>query len=350
MTQEKLENLNENELDDLIEQPTEESGIEEEGPVRATILIRRRRSHSRIDKYLQSRIPRFSRTGIQKLIKEGAITVNGGLTKPSYEINQGDRIEMILPPPVPKEIAAENIPLDILYEDEYLVIVNKPANMVVHPAKGYQHGTLVNAMLYHCQSQLSKSDDIVRPGVVHRLDKDTTGVIIMAKEDEAHWRLSLQFERRTIHKEYIAVVEGEFELDSDRIEAPIGMHPSIRMRYAVREGIGRPAATVYQVIERLKGFTFVRLFLETGRTHQLRVHMSHLRHPIVGDTLYGARNITVGQLFGTDDKTLIMPRFALHAQKIQFRHPISGKEMTIQAPLPEDFSNLLSLLRRRKSM
>jgi 23S rRNA pseudouridine1911/1915/1917 synthase len=204
-------------------------------------------------------------------------------------------------------------------------------------------------MLYHCQQQLSKSDDPIRPGVVHRLDKDTTGVILMAKDDEAHWRLSLQFERRNIHKEYIAVVEGEFELDSDRIDAPIGSHPAIRMRYAVREGTGRPAATVYQVIERLKGFTFVRLLPETGRTHQLRVHMSSLRHPIVSDTLYGARKITVGQLFGTNDDTSIMPRFALHAHKIQFRHPITGKDMLIQAPPPADFSNLLDLLRKRKN-
>lgn len=341
MTEEQADNL------DILREEEPSQVAEEGGPVRASLEIRHRRSHGRIDKYLQGRFPRFSRSGIQKLIKEGAITVNAKPTKPSYEINPGDKIDLILPPLEPKEIKAENIPLQVLFEDQYLVAVSKPANMVSHPARGYQSGTLVNAMMYHCQ-QLSKSDDPIRPGIVHRLDKDTTGVIVLAKDDEAHWRLALQFERRKIHKEYLAVVEGEFELDSDRIEAAIGTHPSMHERYAVREGVGRSAATVYQVIERLNGFTFVRLLPETGRTHQLRVHMSHLRHPIVADKLYGARPITVGQLFGTDDATPIMPRFALHAHKIQFRHPITGQDMVIQAPLPADFQNLLELLRKRK--
>jgi 23S rRNA pseudouridine1911/1915/1917 synthase len=348
MTEENLENLeNLDELDELEEQDINEVA-EDGGPVRATLHIRRRRSFSRIDKYLQSRFPRFSRTGIQKLIKEGAITVNERIIKPSYEISAGDKIDLILPPLESKEILAEDIPLDILYEDDYLVAVSKPPNMVVHPARGYQSGTLVNAMMFHCQKQLSNNADPIRPGVVHRLDKNTTGVIVMAKDDEAHWRLSLQFERRKIYKEYIAVVEGELDLDSDRIDAPIGSHASIRLRYAVRPGLGRIAATVYHVMERLNGFTLVRLILETGRTHQLRVHMSHVKHPIVGDTLYGARQITVGQLFGNDDETPIIGRVALHAYKIEFRHPITGKEIRIQAPPPEDFRNLLELLRKRK--
>ncbi|NLE30260.1 MAG: RluA family pseudouridine synthase [Phycisphaerae bacterium] len=341
MVEEQAENQ------DVLREDEAAAVTEDGGPVRASLEIRHRRSHSRIDKYLQGRFPRFSRTAIQKLIKEGAITVNAKPTKASYEINPGDKIDLILPPLESKEIKAENIPLEILFEDPYLVAVNKPANMVSHPARGYQSGTLVNAMMYYCQ-QLSKSDDPIRPGIVHRLDKDTTGVIVLAKDDEAHWRLALQFERRKIYKEYLAVVEGELELDSDRIVAAIGTHPSMRERYAVREGVGRHAATVYQVVERLNGFTFVRLVLETGRTHQIRVHMSHLRHPIVGDTLYGARRITVGQLFKTDDETPIMPRFALHAHKIQFRHPITGQDIVIQAPLPADMENLLELLRKRK--
>ncbi len=341
MVEEQVDNL------DLLreEEPTEVT--EDGGPVHAVLEIRRKRSRNRIDKYLQGRFPRFSRTAIQRLIKEGAITVNTKPIKPSYEINPGDKIDLILPPPESKELLAEDIPLQTIYEDQYLVAVNKPANMVTHPARGYQRGTLVNAMMYHCRN-LSNGEDPVRPGIVHRLDKDTTGVIVVAKDDEAHWRLALQFERRKIHKEYLAVVEGEVELDSDRIDAPIGAHPYVRERYSVRKEIGRPASTVYHVIERLKGFTFVRLLPETGRTHQLRVHMSFLHHPIVGDTLYGARRISMGDLFGTNDLTPIIGRFALHAHQLEFRHPITGQEMKLQAPLPPDFEQLLEILRRRK--
>lgn len=342
---------NDEELDnlDVLEEEAPAEVTEDGGPVHATVTIRRKRSRSRIDKYLQGRFPRFSRTGIQRLIKEGAVTVNGKAIKPSYEILPGDKIDLILPPVEDKSIAAENIPLEILYEDQYLVAVNKPPAMVTHPARGYQSGTLVNAMMFHCQ-RLSSSDDPVRPGIVHRLDKDTTGVIVVAKDDEAHWRLALQFERRRVHKEYLAVVEGEFELDSDRIDAPIGVHPQVRERYSVRKEIGRPAATVFQVIERLGGFTFVRLLPETGRTHQLRVHMSYLRHPIVADSMYGARKITMGDLFKTDDPTPVIGRFALHAHRLEFRHPISGQEMKLQAPLPDDFQRLLETLRRRTAM
>jgi 23S rRNA pseudouridine1911/1915/1917 synthase len=342
--------MNENEelnnQDALLDEEPEEI-TEDGGPLHATLQIRRKRSKSRIDKYLQGRFPRFSRTGIQRLIKEGAITVNKKIVKSSYEILPGDRIDLILPPVEESEILAENIPLEILYEDQYLVAVNKPPNMVSHPARGYQSGTLVNAMMYHCQ-QLSQGDDPVRPGIVHRLDKDTTGVIVLAKDDEAHWRLALQFERRRIHKEYIAVVEGEFDLDSDKIDAAIGAHPYIRERYAVRREIGRHAVTVFQVIERLGGFTFVRLMPETGRTHQLRVHMSYLRHPIVSDTLYGARKIAMRDLFGGDDETPIISRFALHARSICFRHPITGKEIKLEAPVPQDFQNLLEILRQKR--
>ncbi len=333
---------------DLIKIEDEQTLTEDGEPLRAQIVIKRIRAKGRIDKYLQGRFSRFSRSAIQKLIKEGTITVNGKIVKPSYEILPGDTIDLLLPPQRDKEIIPEPIPLDILYEDRYLVIVNKPANMVVHPARGYQSGTMVNALAYYCQN-LSLGDDPVRPGVVHRLDKDTTGVIIFAKDDEAHWRLALQFERRRIHKEYLAIVEGIIELDSDRIDAPIGVHPQIRSKYSVRDIIGRPAVTVYRVIERLKNFTFVKLQPETGRTHQLRVHMSYIKHPIVGDTMYGARKITVGELFGSDDKTPIINRFALHAHRIEFRHPITGKPMEIEAPLPEDFNNLLEILRKHKA-
>jgi len=326
------------------EEPTEVT--QDSGPVRAKIVIRRRRPRSRIDKYLQGRFPRFSRTAIQKLVREGAVTVNDQLVKPSYEVVHGDVIELILPPPEITEIIPEPIPLKILYEDDHLIAIDKPAGMVVHPARGYQSGTVVNALAYHCQV-LASGEDPVRPGVVHRLDKDTTGVMVAAKSDEAHWRLALQFERRRVHKEYLAVVEGELELDADRIDAAIGAHPYIRERYSVRREMGRQAATVYEVIERLNGFCHLRLLPETGRTHQLRVHLSSIRHPIVGDTLYGARKITVGELLGSDDPTPAIERFALHAHRLEFRHPVTGKDVKLEAPVPEDFQALLNVLRKR---
>lgn len=334
---------------DVVELEQAEQVTEDGGPVRATIAIKRRRSHSRLDKYLQGRFPRFSRTALQKLIKEGAVTVNGKLVKPSHEVNIGDRIQLILPAPEVREIVPEPIPLTILYEDEYLVAIDKPCGMVVHPARGYRQGTLVNAVAYYCRD-LSHGDDPIRPGIVHRLDKDTTGVIVVAKTDEAHWRLALQFERRRVHKEYRAVVEGELELDRDKIDVPIGAHRYVRERCAVRDESGRPAVTVYEVLERLKGFTYVRLLPETGRTHQLRVHMSFLRHPIVGDTLYGARGITVGELLGTDETTPAIARFALHAARLGCRHPITGTPLAIESPVPEDFETLLNTLRRRAAM
>jgi len=320
---------------------------EDEGPIHARITIKRRRARTRLDKYLQGRFSRFSRTALQRLIKEGAVTVNNRQVKASYEVCPGDVIDLILPPPEVTEIVPENIPLEVLYEDPYLLAINKPANMVVHPARGNVSGTLVNALAYYCQS-LSKSDDPYRPGIVHRLDKDTTGVMVVAKTDEAHWRLALQFERRRMHKEYVAVVEGEVELDSDQLDYAIGSHPMVRERYTVRHGMGRAAITTYEVIERLAGFTYVRLLPKTGRTHQLRVHMSYIKHPIVADTLYGARQITVGQLLGGDDSSPIMARQALHAHKLSFRHPITGKPMTLEAPLPNDLLRLLDLLHRRK--
>lgn len=331
---------------DLLETEPPEDIDQDGGPGHARITIRRKRPRSRIDKYLQGRFSRFSRTAMAALIKEGAVTVNNKLVKPSYEVVPGDVIELILPPPQINEIVPEPIPLDVIYEDDHLIAINKSANMVVHPARGYRNGTLVNALAHHCQN-LARGDDPVRPGIVHRLDKDTTGVIIAAKSDEAHWRMALQFERRRIHKEYVAVTEGEFELDADRIDQPIGSHRYTRERYAVRKDAGRASITVYKVIDRFRGFTYVRLLPETGRTHQLRVHMSFLRHPIVADTLYGARKLTVGDLLGTDDPTPAIERFALHARRLEFRHPINGAQITIEAPLPADFQNLLRLLRER---
>lgn len=323
------------------------SGKNDDGPVHMQIVIKRRRSHSRLDKYLQGRFPRFSRTAMQRLIKQGAVTLNGGPIKASHEVTAGDVIDLILPPPEVNEILPEDIPLEIIYEDDYLLAVNKPAGMIVHPARGQGSGTLVNALVYYCQG-LSSGDDQCRPGIVHRLDRDTTGVILVAKTDEAHWRLSLQFERRRIEKQYLAVVEGLLELDSDRIDGAIGSDPHFYDRYCVDPQQGRAAMTTYEVIERLGKFTYVRLLPLSGRTHQLRVHMSYIGHPVVADTMYGARKITVGQLSGDENTDFIMARQALHAHKIGFKHPITGRQVSLEAPLGQDFEDLLQLLNRYK--
>lgn len=330
--------------DELIQQ----DDLSEEGPVCLRFRIKRSRAKMRLDKYLHGRFPHFSRTAFQRLIKEGAVKVGGRPVKPSYEIQPGDELEVILPPLEEKELTPEPIPIDVIYEDKYFVAINKPKNMVVHPAPGYPSGTLVNAVLYYCQNRLSCSSDRIRPGVVHRLDKDTTGVIIFAKDDEAHWRLAMQFERRQVYKEYVAVVEGIIELDADIIDAPIGHHPYVREKYAVRKDVGKPAVTLYEVIERFDGFSYVKLIPKTGRTHQLRVHMSYLGYPIVSDRLYGARLIRKGELLGTDEPSPIIDRYALHARLLSFRHPITGKDIVIEAPLPSDMQDLLDLIRKNR--
>lgn len=337
------------ERDDNIECLIDEP-VNEDGPLRMQIQIKRRRSNQRIDKYLQGRFPRFSRTALQKLIKEGAVTVNEKVVKPSYDICPNDLIEVILPIPESTELVAEPIPLDIIYEDDHMLAVNKQAGLVVHPARGYTSGTLVNGLAWHCQ-QLSHGDDTMRPGIVHRLDKDTTGVMVVAKSDEAHWRLALQFERRRTHKEYLAVVEGEVHLDADRIDAPIGPHRHIRERYAVRPDTGKASITDYHVVERFRGFTLVRLVIHTGRTHQIRVHMSHIRHPVVGDDMYGARNLTVADIGGPgDDTSPIITRQALHAELLQVRHPISGEQVDLRARPADDIQRLLELLRTYRAI
>ncbi len=341
------------ENEDILERPV---AIEDEEVQYVTLRIRRRLPGRRIDKYLHGRFIRMSRTLIQRLIKQGAITVNDKPTKPSYELMPGDVVRVVIPPPEPNEIIAEPIPLSIVYEDREMIAVNKQTGLICHPARATQTGTLANGLAYYAES-LSHGEDPFRPGIVHRLDKNTTGIMLVAKTDEAHWRLALQFERRSLQKEYWAIVEGRLQLDSDIINASIARHPRIKDKYVVsglrtESGIGQEAITRYEVCERFAGFTFVRLFPKTGRTHQLRVHMSHLGHPMLGDAMYGGHLVSHSQLTGRpeDTSTPVIARQALHARRITFLHPIREQEMTLEAPLPADFSQTLDLLRQHRQI
>jgi len=321
---------------------------------RVRLRIKRTLPGRRLDKYLHGRYPHMSRTMIQRLIRQGAITINSQATKASHEIQGGDLIEMWLPAPEPPEVIPQDIPLDILFEDEHLLALNKRAGIICHPAHAEQTGTIVNALV-HYASQLSHGSHPFRPGIVHRLDKNTTGVMLVAKSDEAHWRLSLQFERRTVEKIYLAVVQGELRLDSDTIDAPIGLHPVVREKFAVlaRENkldIAKSALTTYQVAERYRGYTLVKLYPKTGRTHQLRVHMSYIGHPLAGDTLYGGRAVSEKLIAGEGSDELFLRHQALHAWKIRFRHPIREAPLEIEAPFQTELKKLVTLLRRARSV
>ncbi len=337
--------------DELIDQPV---AVDDETP-RSRFKVRRRLPGRRLDKYLHSRFPRMSRTTVQRLIKQGAVTVNGLPSKASYEPGTGDVIEVALPPPEPTDIIAEDIPLNILYEDDYLLAINKPTGIICHPARAAQTGTIANAVAFHASS-LSHGDDPFRPGIIHRLDKNTTGVMLVAKTDETHWRVSLQFERRTVDKTYFGIVEGEPRLDGDIIDMPLAAHPTIKDRYVVPGMPARPmlfknAVTRYEVAERFKGFAVVHLHPKTGRTHQLRVHMSAIGHPMMGDTFYGGHLFSERDISGdpnASDKPLI-PYQSLHALRISFVHPILEKTMTIEAPLPANLQRIVDLLRKHRA-
>jgi 23S rRNA pseudouridine1911/1915/1917 synthase len=307
-----------------------------------------RNAGKRLDSYLSARFPDYSRTFIQELIKAGHITVNGRRVKRSYSPAAGDHVLAFVPVRSYEEVPPEDIPLDIVYEDEWIVVVNKPADLVVHPSKGHQTGTLVNALVYHFD-RLSSVYGPLRPGVVHRLDRDTTGVILVIKNDAVHEQIALQFERRQVAKQYVAVVEGTVELDSDLVDVPIGPDRSShdRMKAGVRDG--KPAQTIYEVVERLGGFTVVRCSPRTGRTHQIRVHMAYVGHPIVCDTLYGRRDaVYPSDLAGGEhppEEEPIIARQALHARRLTIRHPMRDEEMTFEAALPEDMMRLIAALR-----
>ncbi len=284
----------------LYEQLEDKAG-DDETPVAVTFTLQRD-LNKRLDRYLVDRIPFLSRTALQRLIREEAVTVNGRVPKPSTNLRAGDVIVAVLPPPPSKEIPPENIPLDILYEDDDLIVINKQDDIIVHPARGNKTGTIINALAYHFQNRTSGKlssvgEEFARPGVVHRLDRHTTGVMVAAKTDTAHYRLGHQFEHRKTEKRYLTVVHGEMEPDADVIDMPLGKHPTIREKYAVRwDDTGKQAVTIFRVRERYRGFTLVEIELKTGRTHQIRVHLSHLGYPIVGDDIYGGRHITEREL------------------------------------------------------
>ncbi len=315
-------------------------------------VVKARMAGRRIDAYLTSRYPDFSRSVIQKVIDARAVLINGEPTKASYKVREGDEIRVWLPDLGDGTHPPEDIPLEIIYEDATFTVVNKPPGLVTHPAKGNWSGTMVNALQFHFDS-LSTVGGENRPGIVHRLDRDTSGLLIVAKEDKAHKELARQFEERTIQKEYLALVFGEPSRDSDFIEKPIGMHPSLREKMAIRtvaDG-GREAATFYEVLERFDGFALVRCRPRTGRTHQIRVHLTHIGHPILADKMYAGRGptFTLGDLLGPDHADaahILIGRQALHAHALNLKHPVTAAPISFQAPLPADMTATLAALRK----
>jgi len=336
----------------------EQSG-EDDNQVRVSFTLQRDVG-ARLDKYLTSRIRFMSRTQLQRVIDQGGARVNGRVARASTRLRLGDRIELELPPPPPTEIPPEEIPIAVLHEDEHLIVLNKQAGIIVHPARAELSGTLVNALAWHFRHASraggglsSVGAELARPGVVHRLDRNTTGCIVFAKTEEAHWKLGHQFERRTVEKRYIALVHGSVEPEGDVIDEPIGPHPSrakgYREKYVVRrDDLGKPSVTIYRVQERFRchgrsvgdqAFTLAELELKTGRTHQIRVHLSHRGWAIVGDEMYGGRALI------DDDGRVLMARQALHAGLLAFEHPITGEAMTFVAPVPDDLAGSLRALR-----
>jgi len=333
--------------------------LDENERPRVRISVRRRLPGSRLDKYLKARFPKVSRATIQRLIKQGDVLVNRRPSKNSYEMETGDVIDITFPPPPVYDVPPEDIPLDIIYEDDFVLAINKPAGIICHPANRNQGGTIANALSFHCKS-LSRGGDPCRPGIVHRLDKNTTGIMIVAKTDEAHWRLALQFEERQTEKVYLAIVHGNPEFDEDVINVPIGQHPTVHDRYvatgfAERLGgrfekkLSKEAVTKFRVLRRFAGFSLVELHPRTGRTHQLRIHMSHIRHPIVGDPFYGGRHVSIRDVTGrpTDPPEPRWTRQMLHAHRLIVKHPIRETRLELEAPLPPDMSELLELLDTR---
>jgi len=331
------------------------------------LVVKKKLSSRRIDKYLVSRLQDFSRSHVQRLIKEEAVKVNDVAVKTSYEIKLDDVISIDLPTESSDHITPEDIPLNIIFEDEYLMVLNKTTDTVVHPARGHASGTLVNALAFHCNN-LSSLNGPLRPGIVHRLDRDTSGAILVVKDEKVHKHLALQFENRTVTKEYLAVVKGEVELDSDRIDLPIGKDKKDRKKMAIRHDNGKNAVSIFEVVERYPGFTLVKVFLETGRTHQIRLHMKTIGHPVVADTAYGNSESCcfedlLGPVSNKDIHNLakeaklcnnatdpIIERQALHAYKIGFIHPVTNEALEFTAEIPEDMCNLITTLRKIKTL
>ncbi|NOU76143.1 RluA family pseudouridine synthase [Paenibacillus sp. LMG 31458] len=287
----------------------------------------------RIDKFITEALEEdVSRTLVQQWVKDGHVKVNGKAIKPNYKLSEQDVISLRIPEPQGVELAAENIPLNVVYEDADVIVINKQRGLVVHPAPGHYSGTLVNALMYHCKD-LSGINGELRPGIVHRIDKDTSGLIMSAKNDKAHASLAEQLKAHTVNRKYIALVHGNLQHDQGTIDAPIGRDSNDRKMYTVTEKNSKQAVTHFVVIERFGDFTLVELKLETGRTHQIRVHMKFIGHPLVGDPMYGK------------SKGMLMDGQALHAAILGFKHPRTGEWMQFEAPIPADMENLLQTIR-----
>ena len=306
-----------------------------EQPNSYTFLIDEENQSTRIDSVLSLLLPETSRSFIQKLIEGGNLRLNGDvITSKKYKLRAGDRVEITLPPPEKLSVEPENIPLDIVYEDSDVLVVNKPKGMVVHPAAGNYTGTLVNAVMYHCGDRLSSINGVIRPGIVHRIDKDTSGLLMLAKNDAAHESLSKQLAEHSITRRYKALVYNNFAQDSGTVDAPLGRDPKNRLKRAVTEQNSKRAVTHWKVTERFGKYTLIEAKLETGRTHQIRVHMAYIKHPLVGDRVYGPAK-----------QSLARDGQMLHAEVLGFVHPKTGEYMEFRQPLPTEFRNLLERLR-----
>ncbi|MBQ5673636.1 MAG: RluA family pseudouridine synthase, partial [Lachnospiraceae bacterium] len=287
----------------------------------------------RLDKYLAEQFPEQTRSYLQKLIKDGEVTVNGKNVKTGYQLSKGDEVSVNIPEPKELDVEPQKMDLDIVYEDDDVILVNKPKGMVVHPAPGHTTDTLVNGLLYHCKDNLSGINGVARPGIVHRIDRDTTGILIVCKNDMSHNSIAAQLKEHSINRRYRALVHGNLKDDTGTVEGPIGRHPIDRKKMAINEKNGKPAVTHYTVLERFGNYTLIECKLETGRTHQIRVHMTSIGHPLVGDEVYGPAKCPF-KLQGQ----------CLHAMILGFVHPRTGEYMEFSADLPEYFENLLSKL------
>ncbi len=304
----------------------------------------------RLDVFLAQRFPAYSRVHLRKVINADAVQVNGRRAKAAHKLKTGEHVSLVLPELPKKSPQPEDIPLDILYEDDWLAAINKPPGMVVHPAKGHWKGTLTSALQFHFD-KLSGAAGPTRPGIVHRLDRDTSGVLVVAKTDQAHFALAEQFQSRTTEKEYLAITVGVPDHDRDIIDQPIGIHPYQREKMAIRRdhATSRLAETFYEVTERFGGFAAVKVLPKTGRTHQIRVHLAHIGCPVLCDKLYSGRDrITRGELMrGPKDEAIVLTRQALHASRLALVHPATGERLEFVAPLAGDMAEVLELLRNR---
>ncbi len=292
-------------------------------------------SGERVDKILTLALEDYSRSFIQEMLAEGRVLCDGKKVSKSFRPKTGDLLEFTVPEPTELIVKEQDIPLEIMYEDEHLLVVNKPRGMVVHPAPGNYTDTLVNALLFHCKGALSKINGDVRPGIVHRIDKDTSGLLLVAKNDEAHISLAAQLQKQTLDREYLAVIHGKLKQPKGKVEAPIGRSSNDRKKMCVTDKNSKYAVTHYEVLEEFNGFSYIKCKLETGRTHQIRVHMAHLGHPVAGDTVYGLGG-----------KPALEGGQCLHAAMLGFTHPVSGERIVINSPLPDYFTAFLAKIRR----